>query len=810
MKGKVTFKDTLSGNLTISDNKRKYFKTKDSTSPSGHSLVAQIEMTHAGIVTRNYGFYLPARMKDGAATFTKDYAKPVIIGHDELVESKPVGRVVNAEYVDTAEAYKVRDSILKSYFNFQDGSKKVTDFVQHVVRNYDGKDQYKGLGHIRGTVNITDAETIEAILDERYLTVSTSMISDAAYCSVCNTDWVADGFCEHQRGQVYDDKVCLAVPGTMSYDHLGIINSPADVHANGFDIVSLNQKTTENDSSKVEGYQYQDTYDIAANLFAYKDDSLVSLSSETEANLITIKDNIQKVEDAMSGKDKTKDRSAAKADPKINNDAVTETDLLKKIEDEMRVSVGIYSYGEEGNRDITVGEYVKDLDQEALTKLVTQVAEIAKGTTSTMDDSDESTKENDSLTEDEIKAAIDKFFKDAYSGEKEVNSIGDNATEMLLKNLKYWDADDSNFNEDELAMGIQVEKEHNDNIEIATAIAKAHLMELPDYYTRLASMEEEGKKYWDAVNEGKTGGQPNQAGGGYSSLAGDDDSAKKTSLAELDAEKVYELMSEHIEEDSRLTKEVRDNLKATTFCGAKGFFPVTDAVHYNAVMKVLDEVEVEESARNRIVKAADKLVKRLNIDLNENFDKGQNSCDNTDVTENDLLKVYKDTKKKLIELGVELEESKNQEVEILDAQLDAANEEIDSLENVVSEMKKELAENLATQIIDKRLAKGSIVVEDKAEALKELMARNLDSLKDTLRDINKELEKNDGIDHTPEGKIDNPVLQNDHDTKIKSNSLDKYELYDKYRSICNTRGKKVADGWLGQIQQKNGIIPTID
>ena len=48
--------------------------------------------------------------------------------------------------------------------------------------------------------------------------------------------------------------------------------------------------------------------------------------------------------------------------------------------------------------------------------------------------------------------------------------------------------------EDELEMGIKIEMEHTTNREIAKRIALDHLTELPDYYTRLAKMEEEGKE----------------------------------------------------------------------------------------------------------------------------------------------------------------------------------------------------------------------------------------------------------------------------------------------------------------------------
>lgn len=59
---------------------------------------------------------------------------------------------------------------------------------------------------------------------------------------------------------------------------------------------------------------------------------------------------------------------------------------------------------------------------------------------------------------------------------------------------KHKDVPDSKFDAKELAMGIEVEKEHTDNPAIAKEIAKDHLAELPDYYTRLKKMEEDGKR----------------------------------------------------------------------------------------------------------------------------------------------------------------------------------------------------------------------------------------------------------------------------------------------------------------------------
>lgn len=48
---------------------------------------------------------------------------------------------------------------------------------------------------------------------------------------------------------------------------------------------------------------------------------------------------------------------------------------------------------------------------------------------------------------------------------------------------------DVKFIEDQLKLGIEVEKEHTSDVAVAREIALDHLMEVPDYYTKLKSVE---------------------------------------------------------------------------------------------------------------------------------------------------------------------------------------------------------------------------------------------------------------------------------------------------------------------------------
>lgn len=69
-----------------------------------------------------------------------------------------------------------------------------------------------------------------------------------------------------------------------------------------------------------------------------------------------------------------------------------------------------------------------------------------------------------------------------------------------------WSA--SPFDVEQFRMGLEVELEHgrhdpatnvSDDDEFVTGkIARAHLNEFPDYYTRLGQMEAEAERYWSA------------------------------------------------------------------------------------------------------------------------------------------------------------------------------------------------------------------------------------------------------------------------------------------------------------------------
>ncbi len=196
----------------------------------GRTLRIDLVATHSGRLTRNNGFYLPQKMREGVGTFTENYGKPLLVHHDQ--HQDPVGRIVGAKYIDTSIDFHGNQNqealvrgLCKNELSFV-ASLSLVDSMFNDERFTDPG--YPGLGYILVTADLTDPEAIQKVMDKRYLTVSVGATTDKAICSICKKDMVEEGFCEHKPGKVYDDKKCYLIAGSLSYDELSFINTPAD------------------------------------------------------------------------------------------------------------------------------------------------------------------------------------------------------------------------------------------------------------------------------------------------------------------------------------------------------------------------------------------------------------------------------------------------------------------------------------------------------------------------------------------------------------------------------------------------------
>lgn len=216
-----------------------------------NGLLVRIAATHAGIITRNNGFYLPDKMKKGADSFTSNYSKPVLLHHQD--SNDPVGRIVEAQYVDTSgivqDAYNlaeglrvvdkmgkekgvITDTLLKDFVEGKMPFGMQIDTVCSLLRDSVLEDAgYQGLGYISIVAQISHRDAIEKLLDGRYLTGSVGATTDKAVCSICRQDWTDAGKCEHKPGAIYDGAKCFIIAGALDYDEYSFVNVPADRHS---------------------------------------------------------------------------------------------------------------------------------------------------------------------------------------------------------------------------------------------------------------------------------------------------------------------------------------------------------------------------------------------------------------------------------------------------------------------------------------------------------------------------------------------------------------------------------------------------
>lgn len=221
------------------------------------ALRVTIAATHAGRITRNYGFYLPQKMKEGVLSFTENFGKPILIHHNS--HNDPIGRIVGAKYIDTSGSLtrdSIQDGLIQELCHSKYSFIQLLDVVKKLMDSGLLEDSsFPGLGYIQLEANITDKDAIQKILDKRYLTVSVGATTDKAICSICKTDWTEGGGpCEHRPGKLYKDEDsgkenrCFIIAGDLVYDETSFVNVPADPYAR---VIHVNTGTLQ-DSPLVE------------------------------------------------------------------------------------------------------------------------------------------------------------------------------------------------------------------------------------------------------------------------------------------------------------------------------------------------------------------------------------------------------------------------------------------------------------------------------------------------------------------------------------------------------------------------------
>jgi hypothetical protein len=187
-------------------------------------IYSEVRILTANKLTRNFTFYpkesLEGDPSKGTGVISCVYPYPIPILREHLSGSSAFGGSVSDVYGRVINAELVTKS----------GS--------------DGKP----VSYVRGVFKITHPEAIEAVLKERWLTVSAGMRVDQVFCSICGADLCASGEpCGHVKGQAYevdeesvsdddilDDqgrRICYWKMGPVQFLEVSFVNIPSDSEA---------------------------------------------------------------------------------------------------------------------------------------------------------------------------------------------------------------------------------------------------------------------------------------------------------------------------------------------------------------------------------------------------------------------------------------------------------------------------------------------------------------------------------------------------------------------------------------------------
>ena len=393
------------------------------SNPLRQGLQVKIAATHAGIITRNNGFYLPDNMRKGAASFVDEYPKPVLLHHED--HKDPVGRIVASNYRDTSSSTigrydglvvknkegdpigTITDTLIKDFVGDRMPFGMQVDVVSSMFRDSLLSDSsYQGLGFIELTANITDKSAVEKLLDGRYITGSVGATTDKAVCSVCKSDWTKDGRCDHKPGALYDSAKCFIIAGELVYDEYSFVNVPADKHSK---VLELNYNGLQDQIEFADDYKGR-LYEVKLEFPQYnskdkekitvseqlsvdiKDSATVDPQTETRATeeeeAVTIEDGSVAIQDA-AGESEVADNLSDVSEPVESSQETIEfadgsfEDLTAKILDGTKLTVDdeekLYDYlWQEVEASISDGELPEEVKDAKLS--AEQRKKLAKST----------------------------------------------------------------------------------------------------------------------------------------------------------------------------------------------------------------------------------------------------------------------------------------------------------------------------------------------------------------------------------------------------------------------------------------------
>lgn len=269
------------------------------------SVMVDVEAIHS-ILTKNYTLYSPEALKESVNRWTDPYERPVIMHHNDE-DGTIIGRVKGAKYTNRTPETGKPGLIL--------------------------------------SLNISDKQGIEGVKSGRLLTVSIGANASDVRCSVCGKN-IAEGDCCHQRGEVYDGKLCywlvekLGDPKEISY-----VIVPSDKYAKNVNIYSPDEfkkhnLLAESESEEVNRLLFEEiekAIDMATKESVQKESDEDVKDTKLEEQLISEEVKEEENKEDSDKEPKEEDKEIKEEEPKKEENTEEESkepEIEKEVEEE--------------------------------------------------------------------------------------------------------------------------------------------------------------------------------------------------------------------------------------------------------------------------------------------------------------------------------------------------------------------------------------------------------------------------------------------------------------------------------------------
>lgn len=226
---------------------------KSNKLPEG--VVAVIEACHASVPTLKYIAYSHESLKNSVETYVKPMWKPVKHNHKTLnpmsmthdVNELPLGRVVAAEFRERRQTTPLGRAT---------GAVYVAAYIPKTAKLSDG------------------TFVIDALASRQIINVSIGASGDknTVRCSICGKNPIVPNDkgeyeCNHNRGTMYDGKLCFYTLDIKEFEEISLVTDPADTGA----YIPMIGLSDSRESSESEFSQLIHTVDSGVNTLCIYD-----------------------------------------------------------------------------------------------------------------------------------------------------------------------------------------------------------------------------------------------------------------------------------------------------------------------------------------------------------------------------------------------------------------------------------------------------------------------------------------------------------------------------------------------------------